>query len=188
MYFFAFMVGAAHYGLPVGRRLQDPRQDKNIYTCKIRRNWNEYRIPKPAYLTSVHPTKMAQKTCLICFIQFIVAPDLMRIVAFNHDATAWGHPNDGAGPGVLYITFLPGKDESELLHISSPRELQATMRLEFVEQQLRRGICVTFDEDDQVSRIPLRRPHADDPRIQEADDEDEEEADGLVAMNPDWWD
>ncbi len=47
-------------------------------------------------------------------IQFVVAPDLMKIVAFNHDAYAWGHPNGGEGPGVLYITFLPGKDESDL--------------------------------------------------------------------------
>jgi hypothetical protein len=34
---------------------------------------------------------MAQKTCLICLIQFVVAPDMMKIVAFNHDAYAWGH-------------------------------------------------------------------------------------------------
>ena len=186
MYLFAFMVGAAHYGLPVGRRLQDPKKDKNIYTRKLRRNWHEYGLPKPAYLTS---TTMAQTTCLICLIQFVVAPDLMKIAAFNHDATAWGQPNGGEGPGALHITFLPGEDESDLLHISSPHDLQSSLRTEFVEQELRRqGIRVTFAEDDQVSRIPLRTPPAEDPRIQGADDESEDEADRLVAMNPDWWD
>jgi hypothetical protein len=58
MYLFAFMVGAAHYGLPVRRSLQDPKKDKNIYTRKLRRNWHEYALPKPAYLTS---DGMAQK-------------------------------------------------------------------------------------------------------------------------------
>jgi hypothetical protein len=132
MYLFAFMVGAAHYCLPLGRRLQDPKKDKNIYTRKLRRNWHEYGLPKPAYLTS---TTMAQTTCLICLIQFVVAPDLMKIVAFNHDATAWGQPNGGEGPGALHITFLPGEDESDLLHISSPLDLQSSLRTEFVEQE-----------------------------------------------------
>ena len=188
MYLFAFMVGAAHYGLPVGKRLQDPRKDKNIYTRKNLKNWHQYGLPKPAYLTSTSSTRMSQQTCLICLIQFVVAPDLMNIVAFNHDATAWGHPNSGEG-WVLHITFLPGEDGSYLLHISSPQALQSRLRTDFVAQELRRlGIHVTFAEDDQVSRIPLRRPPAEDPSIQGADDEDEEEADGLVAMNPDWWD
>jgi hypothetical protein len=52
----------------------------------------------------------------------VVAPDLMKIVAFNHDAYAWGHPNGSEGPGALYITFLPGEDKSDLLHISSPHD------------------------------------------------------------------
>jgi hypothetical protein len=126
------MVGAAHYGLIVGRRLQDPRKDKNIYTRKIRRNWHEYGLPKPAYLTS---TNMSQRTCLICLIQFVVAPDLMKIVAFNHDATAWGQLNGGEGPGALYITFLPGEDESDLLHISSPHDLQSSLRTDTFQRQ-----------------------------------------------------
>ena len=129
MYFFAFMVGAAHYGLPVGRRLQDPKKDKNIYTFKNLGNWHTYGLPKPAYLTS---TRIAKQTCLICLIQFVVAPDLMNIVAFNHDADAWENPNGGEGPGVLYITFLPDNDGSDLLHISSPHGLQTSLRTEFV--------------------------------------------------------
>jgi hypothetical protein len=48
----------AHYGLTVGRRLQDPEKDKNIHTLKVRRNWHEYALPKPAYLTS---DRMAKK-------------------------------------------------------------------------------------------------------------------------------
>jgi hypothetical protein len=131
-YLFSFMVGAAHYGLIVGRRLQDPRKDKNIYTRKIRRNWHEYGLPKPAYLTS---TNMSQRTCLICLIQFVVAPDLMKIVAFNHDATAWGQLNGGEGPGALYITFLPSEDESDLLHISSPQDLQSSLRTDTFQRQ-----------------------------------------------------
>jgi hypothetical protein len=178
------MVGAAHYGLPVGRRLQDTRnKDKNIYTRKILRNWHEYRLPKPAFLSS---DEGAKATCLICLIPFVVAPDLMKIVAFNHDASAWGHANGGEGPGALHITFLPGA--GDLLHISSPHDLQATFRTEFIAQEFRRlGIHVTFAEDDQVSRIPARRPPAEDPSIQRDDDEGEEEADSL-PQNPDWWD
>ena len=182
------MVGAAHYGLAVGKRLQDPRKDKNIYTRKNRKNWHTYGLPKPAYLTGTPKGGMSQDTCLICLIQFAVAPDLMTIVAFNRDATAWGHPNGGRG--VLNITFLPGEDESDLLHISSPHDVQSSLRTEFVEQELHRlGIHVTFAEDDQVSRIPKRsRALDEDPSMQGADDEDNEEADDLVAMNSDWWD
>jgi hypothetical protein len=173
MYLFAFMVGAAHYGLPVGRRLQDPKKDNNIYTLKSLKNWHYYALPKPAYLTS---DRFAHNTCLICLIQFVVAPDLKKTPAFNHDACAWGRPNGGEGPGVLYITFLPGGDNSDLLHISSPPDLQANLRTAFVQQEFQRiGIRLTFAEDDQVSRIPPRRPPAEDPRIQGADDEGEEE-------------
>jgi hypothetical protein len=111
----------------------------------------------------------------------------MTIVAFNHDATAWGHPNGGRG--VFNITFLPGGDESDLLHISSPHDVQSSLRTEFVEQELRRlGIHVTFAEDDQVSRIPKRIALDEDPRMQGAEDEGDEVADDLVAMNSDWWD
>ncbi len=48
---------------------------------------------------------------------------------------------------VLYITFFPGKDESDLLHISSPHDLQTGLRKEFVQQELRRrGKLAEFAE------------------------------------------
>ncbi len=71
----------------------------------------------------------------------------------------------------------------------APHDLQSSLRTEFVEQELRRlGIHVTFAEDDQVSRIPKRIALDEDPRMQGAEDEGDEVADDLVAMNSDWWD
>jgi hypothetical protein len=67
-YLFSFMVGAAHYGLIVGRKLKDTHKLKNIYTSKIRKSWPLYTLPKPAYLTS---KRMSKATCLICLIQFV---------------------------------------------------------------------------------------------------------------------
>ena len=70
---------------------------------------------------------------------------------------------------MLHITFLPSDQGDQLLHTSSPHQLQADMRLQFVAQESRRGVLVVFADDDRVDRIPPRR--LDDPRMQgEADD------------------
>lgn len=181
MYLFAFMAGAAHYGLNVGRILvSDYRhKDRNIYTFKTLHSWPLYRLPKPYHITAM---KNVGQTCLICLIQFVVAPHLLCIPAFNHDGSAWGHGN--GGEGVLNITFRLDDLGEQLLHISSPHKMQADMRVEFVAQESLRGVHVVFADDDRVDRIPPRR--LDDPRLQGEADDDEDE-DHLVTQNPNWW-
>ena len=70
MYLFAFMAGAAHYGLNIGRiSVSNYRfKDRNIYALKTRKIWPIYRLPKPYHITA---TNVGQ-TCLICLIPFVL--------------------------------------------------------------------------------------------------------------------
>jgi hypothetical protein len=171
MFLFAFMVGAAHYGLAVGRRLLD---GKAIHCLRVLNDWPKYLLSKPAHITAYH-----KGTCLICLFLFLLDGNLRKLPAFNKNGNAWGHTN--GGPGYIYITFLAGE---LLVHISSPHQLQDDARLEFVAQEFRRlGVRVVFADVDQVSRIPLR---LEDGR-NEAVDEDGEAEDVQLPQNANWW-
>jgi hypothetical protein len=73
----AYMVGAARYGLPVGRRLKESRLtvSTDIVTYKEVCTWIEYPLIPPHFMIA-YPNK----TCFICSIVIAVAPDLVTLV------------------------------------------------------------------------------------------------------------
>ena len=177
------MLGAGHYGLRVGRKItRGSYTGKYICTHKNLCNWHTYPLPKPGHITS-SAKEAGHKTWLICLIQFVIAPELRRIVALNQGGKAWGHTNGGAS--ALYITFLPNSGQAGLLlHISSPQELQRDLRGDFITQQARQGVRVVFADEDTVFLIPGRW---DDSRYRrESDEEDENDMDRSLVPNADW--
>ena len=181
MYFFTFMVGAAHYGLQVGKRFHKSSvqpAETEIVTIKTVNNWIKYALPPPYYLTAT-----PKQTCLICLIVFVVAPDLGTFTAFNRTGRPWGlGPKDPSGS--LCITYLPGGDV--LLHISSPHDLQTTLRADFIKQQRLLGVVVVFSADDRVTNIPIKGAE---PQDFDADEAEEVELrkDATIVRRLDWW-
>ena len=116
------MAGPEHYGFPLGKR----RSGDWIFNYQNKRNWVTYNLPPPE---GVHP-KTSYTTCSICLSQFLVAPDLKFIAAFNRAGSAWGEPNPA--PGTLTVSYL---ENGDLIHLSASPEDQKQLRLEFAEQE-----------------------------------------------------
>jgi hypothetical protein len=83
-YFFAFMAGAAHYGLPVGRRFHKqpglPDGVSEIVTQRSTSSWIQYPLPPPcdrkipADATSVreHNASQEHEVCLYIYIYICI--------------------------------------------------------------------------------------------------------------------
>jgi hypothetical protein len=182
MYFFAFMVGSAHYGLPVGRKFHKGTPGDDIFTRKTLKSWIEYALPKPYFITGGHRENY-KTTCLVCLVLFALAPGLRRIPAFNKGGACWaGHDN---GPeGVLCITYLhPTGDDvigEDLLLLTSPQEKQKALRLKFIEQELKlSGARVEFSGE--VSSIPGRGA------VFQKDDFTDDDVPEVPVRPSNWW-
>ena len=158
MYLFCFMAGPTHFGIPFGRRISG----EWMFTYKSKDNWIRYRLPPPAGVQYRDHAgrKILGKTCLICLAQFLVAPELRCIAAFNEAGTAWGCPNPL--PGSLCVTYLV--DVEVLLLLAANRERQEELRREFIQQESLCGRDVIFASPlGQIPRVPRGRGEAFDP-------------------------
>ena len=179
MYFFSFMVGTAHYGLPVGRWFNkqfSKTVELEILTHKNLNTWCKYNLPPPCFLLA-----RPKETCLICLIIFVLAPDLVTFNAFNHAGNAWGHGK--CESGSLCITYLPGGEI--LIQISSPHDLQTALRFEFIKQQRLLGVEVVFSADDQVAKIPKKNESKD--FNGDGNAEVDLGKDSTLVRRTDWW-
>jgi hypothetical protein len=78
------MLGPKAYGFPIGKRMGS-RGGEIVTMAEEQQFWFNFTLPVPRNLTGFE----GQKSCLIMFMLFLIAPNLKRIPAFNAGGIGW---------------------------------------------------------------------------------------------------
>jgi hypothetical protein len=95
--------------------------------------WGRYHLPIPKKRHGI--LLQSSATCFVCLLQFIVAPELIRILAFNQKGQPWhckGIPND---IGYLKITHCADTTLFNVWYLSA--DSQESLLRDYTAQQQR---------------------------------------------------
>jgi hypothetical protein len=162
------MVGFSHFGVPFGIRigaLGPGFHSEYMATMKNDDVWGTYAMPMPKDRRGYR--LISQGTCFIVLLQFLVAPELTRILTFNCGASPWHiHQLKPEFEGFLKVTH--SSDDQEVFKIwYRTFESQEELLEQYVKQQndLKRPIMKivlcrdrTYAEKKLLSKVDARAP------------------------------
>ncbi len=132
------MLGFCHFGLPWGFKLTGTSSAKKMSNIRDSGKWGTYALPMPRQRHGLH--LQSYTTCFIVLFQFIVAPELKRVLAFGQEGHPWRCTEIANALGYLKITHCPDNTMLDVWYLSVDTQEYLLPRYAAQQQRLQRPL------------------------------------------------